>query len=137
MPSVYEALKEKTMEAIKKTLPPEFINRLSATVVFHYLNKEQQRDIVRIMGKDIDKRLAEQDIIAICSDKALDFLTDKYYDKSMGARPLERGLVREIEEPMSLLLLEDKIKPGDTVLIDLDEENDKLTFEIQVPALSE
>lgn len=133
----YELLKEKTLEAVKKNLPPEFINRLSATVVFHYLSKEQQREIVRLMGRDIDVRLAEQDIVAKCTDAALDFITDKYYDKSMGARPLERGLVREIEEPMSLLLLEDKIKPGDNVLIDLDEENNKLTFNVIEEALAE
>jgi ATP-dependent Clp protease ATP-binding subunit ClpA len=55
----------------------------------------------------------------------------------MGARPLERGLVREIEEPMSLLLLEDKIKPGDNVIVDLDEENNKLTFSVIEEALAE
>ena len=133
----YELLKEKTLEAVKKNLPPEFINRLSATVVFHYLSKEQQREIVRLMGRDIDVRLAEQNIVATCTDAALDFITDKYYDKSMGARPLERGLVREIEEPMSLLLLEDKIKPGDNVIVDLDEENNKLTFNVIEEALAE
>ena len=127
----YDLLKEKTLDAVKKNLPPEFINRLSATVVFHYLSKEQQREIVRLMGRDIDKRLAEQNIVATCTDPALDYITDKYYDKSMGARPLERGLVREIEEPMSLLLLEDKIKPGDHVIIDLDKETNTLTFNVE------
>lgn len=131
----YEQLKEYTLEAVKKTLPPEFINRISATIVFHYLNKEQQRDIVRIMGKDIDARLAEQDIVATCTDSALDFITDKYYDQTYGARPLERGLIKEIEEPLSLLLLEDKIKPGDHVIIDLNEDN--LTFEVVVPETAE
>ena len=115
----YETLKERTMETIKASLSPEFINRLSGTVVFHPLNQEQQRQIIRLLGRKIDKRLAEQDIVAKCTDAALDFIADNYFDKQYGARPLERGLVKLLEEPLSLLLLEDKILPGDTVDIDL------------------
>ena len=117
--SEYEQLKEKTMDAIKSNLSPEFINRLSATVVFHPLNQDQQRQIIRLLGRKIDKRLAEQDIVAKCTDAALDFIADNYFDKQYGARPLERGLVKLIEEPLSILLLEDKVLPGDTVDIDL------------------
>ena len=117
--SEYEQLKEKTMATIKKTLSPEFINRLSGTVVFHPLNKEQQRQITRLLGKRIDNRLAEQDIIAKCSDEALDFITDKGYSKEYGARPLERALIKYLEEPLSLMLLEDKVQPGDFIQIDL------------------
>ena len=125
----YEALKEKTMDTIKSSLSPEFINRLSATVVFHPLNKEQQRQITRLMGRKIDERLAEQDIVAKCSNEALDFITDKGYDQQYGARPLERALVKYIEEPLSLLLLEDKIKPGDYVYIELVDE--ELVFNVK------
>ena len=125
----YEALKEKTMDTIKSNLSPEFINRLSATVVFHPLNKEQQRQITRLMGRKIDQRLAEQDIVAKCSNEALDFITDKGYDQQYGARPLERALVKYIEEPLSLLLLEDKIKPGDYVYIELVDE--ELVFNVK------
>ena len=117
--SEYEQLKDKTMETIKKSLSPEFINRLSATVVFHPLNKEQQRQITRLLGKRIDARLAEQNIVAKCSDEALDFITDKGFDKQYGARPLERALIKYIEEPLSLMLLEDKVLPGDFVQINL------------------
>ena len=124
----YEQLKEKTMNTIKKALSPEFLNRLSATVVFHPLNKEQQRQIIRLLGKRIDKRLEEQNIIAKCSDEALDFIADQGYSKEYGARPLERALIKYIEEPLSLLLLEDKILPGDYVQIELD--GDKLKFTV-------
>ena len=124
----YEQLKEKTMNTIKKALSPEFLNRLSATVVFHPLNKEQQRQIIRLLGKRIDERLEEQNIIAKCSDEALDFIADQGYSKEYGARPLERALIKYIEEPLSLLLLEDKILPGDYVQIELD--GDKLKFTV-------
>ena len=126
--SEYEQLKDKTMETIKKSLSPEFINRLSATVVFHPLNKEQQRQITRLLGKRIDARLAEQNIVAKCSDEALDFITDKGFDKQYGARPLERALIKYIEEPLSLMLLEDKVLPGDFVQINL--VNGELEFKV-------
>ena len=126
--SEYEQLKDKTMEAIKNNLSPEFINRLSATVVFHPLNQEHQRQIIRLLGKKIDTRLAEQDIVAKCTDAALDFIADNYFDKQYGARPLERGLVKLIEEPLSILLLEDKVQPGDFVQIDL--VDNELKFEV-------
>ena len=117
------------MDTIKSNLSPEFINRLSATVVFHPLNKEQQRQITRLMGRKIHERLAEQNIVAKCSDEALDFITDKGYDQQYGARPLERALVKYIEEPLSLLLLEDKVKPGDYVYIELVDE--ELVFNVK------
>ena len=125
----YEALKELTLNAVKKFLKPELINRLSCTCVFHPLNKEQQRQITRLLGKKIDARLAEQNIVAKCSDAALDYITDEGYDVVYGARPLERALVKYLEEPLALLLLEDKIKPGDFIYIDLI--NDKLQFDIK------
>ena len=127
--SEYEQLKEKTMATIKKSLSPEFINRLSGTIVFHPLNKEQQRQITRLLGKRIDNRLAEQDIIAQCTDEALDFITDKGYDAQYGARPLERALIKYLEEPLSVLLLEDKVKPGDYIHIEL--VDGKLIFNIE------
>ena len=126
----YEQLKERTLGAIKKTLRPEVINRLSKVVVFHALNKEQQRDIVRLLGKKLDARLLEQGIVAKCSDNALDFITDKGYDSEYGARPLARAIIEYIEQPLSLLMLEGKVKSGDNVYIDLDEKNEKLSFTV-------
>ena len=117
----YEILKDKTMDTIKKSLRPELINRLDDIVVFHSLTKANLRDIVRILGKDLDKRLAEQDIIVTCSDEALDFVSDNGYNPVYGARPLKRAITTHIEEPLSLLLLEDLIQPGDTIQVELEE----------------
>ena len=75
--------------------------------------------------------MAEQNIVAKCSDEALDFITDKGYSKEYGARPLERALIKYLEEPLSLMLLEDKIQAGDFVKIDL--VDDKLEFNVIQP----
>ena len=122
----YEILKEKTMNAINKNLPPEFINRLSDVIVFTPLNKVEQRQITRLLGKDLDKRLEDLDIVVKCSDEALDFITDMGYDKTMGARPLARAISVYLEQPLSIFLLEDKIIKGDNVKVEL--ENEELIF---------
>jgi ATP-dependent Clp protease ATP-binding subunit ClpA len=125
----YEQLKDRTMETIKKSLRPELINRVDEITVFHSLNKEHLRGIARILGKDLDKRLAEQNIVVKCSDAALDFISDNGYDKVYGARPLKRAITTYLEEPLSLMLLEDKIVPGDNIRVEL-EDNELIFYKI-------
>ena len=122
----YEILKDKTMAAINKSLPPEFINRLSDVIVFTPLNKEEQRQITRLLGKNLDKRLEDLDIVVKCSNEALDFVTDVGYDKAMGARPLARAISTYLEQPLSIYLLEDKVVKGDFVRVEL--EDNELVF---------
>ena len=117
----YEILKEKTMNAINSNLPPEFINRLSDVIVFTPLNKVEQRQITRLLGKSLDKRLEDLDIVVKCSDEALDFITDEGYDKTMGARPLARAISTYLEQPLSIYLLEDKIVKGDLIKVELED----------------
>ena len=130
----YEILKDKTMNAIHNNLPPEFINRLSDVIVFTPLNKVEQRQITRLLGKSLDKRLEDLDIVVKCSDEALDFITDKGYHRELGARPLGRAISTYLEQPLSIYLLEDKIVKGDLVKVELEDgelvfykfENDEL-----------
>ena len=117
----YENLKDKTLETIKKSLRPELINRLDDIVVFHSLTKANLRDIVRILGKDLDARLAEQNIIVKCSDEALDFVSEEGYNPIYGARPLKRAITALLEEPLSIMLLEDLILPGDHITVNLED----------------
>lgn len=122
----YEILKDKTMAAINKSLPPEFINRLSDVIVFTPLNKEEQRQITRLLGKNLDKRLEDLDIVVKCSDEALDYVTDVGYNRELGARPLGRAISTYLEQPLSIFLLEDKIVKGDYVKVEL--EGNELVF---------
>ena len=122
----YEILKDKTMAAINKNLPPEFINRLSDVIVFTPLNKEEQRQITRLLGKNLDKRLEDLDIVVKCSDEALDYVTDMGYNRELGARPLARAISTYLEQPLSIYLLEDKVVKGDFVRVEL--EDNELVF---------
>ena len=126
----YEVLKDKTLETIKKSLRPELINRLDDIVVFHSLTKSNLRDIVRILGKDLDARLAEQDIIVKCSDEALDFISEDGYNPVYGARPLKRAITTHLEEPLSIMLLEDNITRGDIINVEL-EDNELVFYKVE------
>ena len=122
----YENLKEKTLESIKKQVRPELINRIDDIIVFHQLNKNEQRQICRLMGMKVDKRLANMDMTILATDEAIDFIVEDGYDQAMGARPMMRAIKQHIEEPLSLFILEDKLEAGDHISVEL--ENDEIVF---------
>ncbi|MFQ5997200.1 MAG: ATP-dependent Clp protease ATP-binding subunit [Dehalococcoidales bacterium] len=128
----YEAMKEKVMGEVKKTFRPEFLNRLDEIIVFHELTEEQLRNIVELMVKDLQKRLAERKLEIKLTEKAKSWLAKEGYDPTFGARPLRRVIERYIENPLSSKLLRGEFKEGDTVKVDLGDEG--LTFTTKVAA---
>jgi ATP-dependent Clp protease ATP-binding subunit ClpC len=122
----YEKMKDNIMDELKKTFRPEFLNRIDEIIVFHTLEKEQLRQIVRLMISNVAKRLAEQEIYLEVTDAAQDFMTKKGFDVNYGARPLRRVIQRMIEDNLSEEILADRIHLGDTVQVDL--KDDKLVF---------
>lgn len=124
--SEYEKMKENIMEELKKTFRPEFINRVDEIIVFHALEEEHLRKIVPLMLENAIKRLAQKDIHLTISDAAKDFMVKEGFDTVYGARPLRRAIQRAVEDNLSEEILAGRIKVGDKVLIDV--ENDKLVF---------
>jgi ATP-dependent Clp protease ATP-binding subunit ClpC len=122
----YESMKEKIMAEVKKTFRPEFLNRLDEIIVFHQLTEEQLRDIVELMVKDLQERLAERKLGIELTEEAKSWLAKEGYDPTFGARPLRRAIERYVENPMSTKLLREEFKEGDTVKVDLSDEG--LTF---------
>ena len=86
-------------------------------MIFHTLDKKDIRKIVDIQLKHLTKRLAEQDITVTISDEAKDLLAEKGYDPVFGARPLKRTIVKELETPVSRLLVAGDILPNTTLKI--------------------
>ena len=127
--SEYEKMKENIMEELKKTFRPEFINRVDEIIVFHALEDEHLRKIVPLMLENAIKRLAQKDIHLTISDAAKDFMVKEGFDPVYGARPLRRAIQRAVEDNLSEEILAGRIKVGDKVLIDV--ENDKLVFKKQ------
>ncbi len=127
--SEYEKMKENIMEELKKTFRPEFINRVDEIIVFHALEDKHLRKIVPLMLENAIKRLAQKDIHLTISDAAKDFMVKEGFDPVYGARPLRRAIQRAVEDNLSEEILAGRIKVGDKVLIDV--ENDKLVFKKQ------
>ncbi|MFC1915128.1 ATP-dependent Clp protease ATP-binding subunit [Chloroflexota bacterium] len=128
----YEAMKEKVMTEVKKTFRPEFLNRLDEIIVFHELTEEQLRNIVDLMVKDLQKRLAERKLGIELTEKAKTWLAKEGYDPTFGARPLRRVIERYVENPLSSKLLRGEFKEGDKFKVDLGD--DGLTFTAKTAA---
>lgn len=122
----YDKMKDKQMEALKKTMRPEFINRIDDIIIFHRLYKEDLSKIVKLMINSLSKRLKEQNIIIDVTEKAEEFIVDKGTNSEYGARPLRRSVQKLIEDQLSEEILQGKINIGDTVIIDC--VDNELTF---------
>ena len=127
----YSDMKNSVMEEVKQMFKPEFLNRIDETIVFHQLTKEDLKEILDILVKEINSRLDEQMQMNLrLTDKAKEFLIDKGYDKKYGARPLKRALQNEIEDRLAEQILFGNIKQGDKIKIDCKGEgkDSELTF---------
>jgi len=113
---------DNVMDILRNFFKPEFLNRLDEIIVFNSLKKEQIRQIVDIQVKLLQKRLDERHIKLQLTDKAKDWFADNGYSPEFGARPLKRLLVRELENPLSVMLLSGDIKERDTAIVDADEQ---------------
>jgi ATP-dependent Clp protease ATP-binding subunit ClpC len=122
----YEDMKKKVTTEISKIFRPEFLNRLDDIIVFHELTEEQLRQIVEMMVKDLQKRLAERKLTLEITEAAKSWLAKVGFDPIYGARPLRRAVERYVENPLSAKILGGEFKEGDTVIADLVDEN--LTF---------
>jgi ATP-dependent Clp protease ATP-binding subunit ClpC len=122
----YEDMKKKVTTEISKIFRPEFLNRLDDIIVFHELTEEQLRQIVEMMVKDLQKRLAERKLTLEITEAAKSWLAKVGFDPIYGARPLRRAVERYVENPLSAKILGGEFKGGDTVIADLVDEN--LTF---------
>ncbi len=124
---VYDEIKQEVMGMLRRTLRPEFLNRIDEIVVFASLTKNEIREIVKLELKRLAQRLDERDIKVDYTDDVVDYLADQGYDPQFGARPLKRTVKKLISQPMAELILKGAFKPDDIVGISLTD--GKLTFE--------
>ena len=125
--SKYEKLKDTVSEEMKKAFRPEFLNRIDETIVFSHLSKEEIRQIVDLMLKDLFKRLAEKELNIEVSDEVKDHLAECGYSEAYGARPLRRLIQRKMEDSLAEEILSGKYVKGDTIKVTL--VDGKISFE--------
>ena len=114
----YERMKGSVMEEVRRIFKPEFLNRIDETIVFRALNKDDMKQIVGLMTKELAKRCETQlGITLIVRDAAKQYIVDKAYDPKYGARPLRRKIQDEIEDPLAEKLLDGSIRRGDEVIV--------------------
>ncbi|HMN82349.1 MAG TPA: AAA family ATPase, partial [Burkholderiaceae bacterium] len=113
-----ELIKEAVMGEVRRSMRPEFINRIDEIVVFHGLDAKNIRAIARIQLKYLEQRLAAQDMAMTISDAALNELAKVGFDPVYGARPLKRAIQQNVENPLARLVLEGKFGPKDVIPVD-------------------
>ena len=119
---------EKIDKALKKTFRPEFLNRIDEIIIFSTLSIDEMKEIVDLEMKEILGRLEDQGLGVELSEEAREWLANEGYDPAFGARPLRRALQKYIESPLSIRLLGGEFKEGQTVKVDVDEEENSLVF---------
>ncbi|HEY7349721.1 MAG TPA: ATP-dependent chaperone ClpB [Ktedonobacterales bacterium] len=129
-----DELAKETRERLHEYFRPEFINRIDEIIVFQALGQEQIKQIVEIQTRSLQKRLADRKITLELSDAAKDLVAREGYDPVFGARPLKRAIQREIENPLSKLLLQGAFSDGDTIVVDVAPLGNGLAFERKTPA---
>ena len=117
----YEKMKKKVMEELKRTFRPEFLNRIDETIVFHSLTAEHIRAIVDLMLREVSGRMKEHDVRVELTGELKDLLAREGFDENYGARPLRRAIQRLVEDRLSEEMLKGAFKPGDTIVLDVDE----------------
>lgn len=114
----YEKMKSGVMDEVKRVFKPEFINRIDEMIVFHQLTKDDMKQIVTLLAKNLSDRChAQMDITLKFSASAKTYIVDKFTNLKMGARPLKRAIQTEVEDALAEKILDKAIKPGDTVSV--------------------
>jgi ATP-dependent Clp protease ATP-binding subunit ClpC len=111
----YEAMRDKILEESKRVFKPEFLNRLDDLIVFHQLERNDLVQIVDLEVAKVVERVRAKKIRIQLDPTAVEFLIDKGYDPTYGARPMRRAVERYLEDPLAEELLRSNIKQGDTV----------------------
>ena len=124
----YDTMQGKIMEETKRVFKPEFLNRLDDIIVFHTLSKEMLTRIVDLEVAKVASRIKDKEIILTLDAASHEFLIEKGYDPTYGARPMRRAVERYLEDPMAEEILRGSFKAGDQVQVTRDGE--KLSFKV-------
>ncbi len=114
--------KTEVFELLKKTIRPEFLNRIDDVLLFEPLNREDVRAIVEIQFNDVVKRLAEQQVTLSATDEAMDWLAQLGYDPVFGARPVKRVIQKQVLNELSKQLLAGKVDKSKEIILDMFEQ---------------
>ena len=116
--AIVEETKNEVMNMLKKTIRPEFLNRIDETIMFLPLDKEQINQIVRLQINGIQRMLADNGVTLQLTDSAYDFLATAGYDPEFGARPVKRAIQRYLLNDLSKKLLAQEVERSKPIIVD-------------------
>jgi ATP-dependent Clp protease ATP-binding subunit ClpA len=119
----YKALKSRITDVLKETFRPEFLNRLDEIIVFTELGKEELKQIIELMLKEVYEEVDSKGIKLNITQAAKDFILENGYDVKYGARPLRRTIQKHIEDELTELFLRGRFKTGNEILVDCEDGN--------------
>ena len=131
----YEVMRDKILDESKRVFKPEFLNRLDDMIVFHQLERNDLVKIVDLEVAKVIKRVRAKDIKVHLDTTAVEFLIDKGYDPTYGARPMRRAVEKYLEDPLADQLLRGNIKQGDT--LEVHAAGEQLAFKVAQPEQGE
>lgn len=123
---VLEETRNQLMELLRKTIRPEFLNRIDETIIFTPLTRENINKVVRLQFEQVIKRLSATNLKIEITEKAIDWLTTIGYEPHFGARPVKRILQKYILNELSKRILSDEVDKTKTIVID--EQDGELVF---------
>ncbi len=118
---VIDETKKNVMEMLKKTIRPEFLNRIDETIMFLPLNKKEIADVVKLQMNAVEKMLEPQGFTLEVTDTAIDYLTEVGFDPEFGARPVKRAIQRYILNNLSKKILAEQVLRDKPIIIDANE----------------
>lgn len=133
---VYDKIKENVMNELRKAFNPEFLNRVDEIVVFHPLEKEHLISIIDLLIDEMNNQLIDQDIVLEVSTEVKEWILDRYYKPSYGARPMRRAIQKVIEDPLAEEILKGRFKGSNRIRVLLEAETPVFVAEEETPVLS-
>jgi ATP-dependent Clp protease ATP-binding subunit ClpC len=117
--------------ALKKAFAPEFLNRVDDLIVFNALKKEHIFEIIDIELEKLFHRVMTLGYTIKLTEIAKEYIADKGYDEKFGARPLRRAIQKYLEDPIAEEIINTNLKAGDTLMVDYNKEEDKITMKVE------
>jgi ATP-dependent Clp protease ATP-binding subunit ClpB len=132
---ILSGTKSKVYELLKKTIRPEFLNRIDEVIMFQPLTRDEVKDIVKIQFTHLQKMLAQNDITITATEDAIDWLSQLGFDPQFGARPLKRVMQKKVLNELSKQILGGEVNKDDHILLDINNRHEFVFRNERIAAL--
>lgn len=126
--AVIDKCRQDVLDLLKRSIRPEFLNRIDETIMFKPLTRDEIRGIVSLQMEYVKDMLEDNDMQVVLTDEAADWIAETGFDPQFGARPLKRIIQRHVLNKLSVEILAGNFKAGD--IIKVDKEGDRLVFQV-------